>query len=448
MKGKSIDMKSMILLILAYMLLSASNAAHADAILDTAKMHIAEEQFGKAYAALSPLADERAGDPNFDYLFGIAALDSGNLTEAIFAFERVLTLQPDNAGARAELARAHLRLGELEQAKYEFESVKRADVPDSVSKSIDDYLAAIEASANSLKTAYRVYIQTGLGWDENVNSASDDSQIALPALGGLLFSINDAFQETDSGIWNLRAGFGFTTPVGTRNDLRFFGRMDIDQRTALQEARFSRRTIDANGGFHWSNGPHQIRIAAQVQRFYVGGDPNRDLFGGTLQWQYALSESTQLTAFGQAAALRYPDQEVRDADRFTGGLGIAHAYDVKGRPVVFLSLYGGTEDEVEESRPDLGRDLYGVRLGGQYSFSPRLVAYGNLSYEDSEYGGPDPLFLEEREDEFFDVAFGFRYAVDRHWSITPEIRYNNNDSTLPINEYDRVSGMIYVRNDF
>jgi hypothetical protein len=67
-----------------------------------------------------------AGDPGDDYLPGIAALDSGNALDAVFAFERVVDLAPDNGPARAELARAHLALGgalfELSDRSLELDS--------------------------------------------------------------------------------------------------------------------------------------------------------------------------------------------------------------------------------------------------------------------------------------------------------------------------------------
>ena len=230
--------------------------------------------------------------------------------------------------------------------------------------------------------------------------------------------------------------------------LRFFGGMLYNQRIALSESDFSTRNIDVNGGFHLLHDNHQFRLAAQAQRFYVDGKPNRDLFGGTFQWQYNISPNTQATLFGQAAALRYPGQEVRDANRYTGGLGFAHALKTRGNPILFVSGYGGVEDEVENRRPDIGRDLYGVRLGGQFSITKRLVGYGSFIYEDSEYGAPDPLFFTTREDELLDLAAGVRYALDRHWSIRSEVRYTENDSTLVINDYDRVSVMVFIRNDF
>ena len=68
-----------------------------------------------------------AGDPGFDYLLGIAAMDSGHLTHSIFAPERVLAVEPDNLLARAEIARVYLMLGEVRTSQQEFETVSKSE---------------------------------------------------------------------------------------------------------------------------------------------------------------------------------------------------------------------------------------------------------------------------------------------------------------------------------
>ena len=83
-----------------------------------------------AYELLSPLEAERSGEPDYDYLLGLAALDSGRADLAVFALERAVAVQPDNAQYRAELARAFFELREDETAKSEFESVAKLDVPE------------------------------------------------------------------------------------------------------------------------------------------------------------------------------------------------------------------------------------------------------------------------------------------------------------------------------
>lgn len=116
-----------IVLGLALAVLSVS--ALADLALDRAKQLLQQKQPEQAYELLLPLEAQRAGDPEFDYLLGIAALDSGHRERAIFALERVLAVQPNNALARAEIARAYLAVGEKDTARREFEAVKREPIP-------------------------------------------------------------------------------------------------------------------------------------------------------------------------------------------------------------------------------------------------------------------------------------------------------------------------------
>src|SRR4051794_36512227 len=77
------------------------------ATVERARQLLAAGNAAQAYAQLEPLQDKLAGQAEFDYVFGVAALDSGHIDEAIIAFERVLALVPNHAGARMDLARAY-----------------------------------------------------------------------------------------------------------------------------------------------------------------------------------------------------------------------------------------------------------------------------------------------------------------------------------------------------
>ena len=74
--------------------------------LERARGLLASGNPKQAYAELAPLQDKLLGQPEFDYLLGVSALDSGRVEEAVIAFERVLALFPNHAGAQMDLARA------------------------------------------------------------------------------------------------------------------------------------------------------------------------------------------------------------------------------------------------------------------------------------------------------------------------------------------------------
>ena len=105
-----------------------------------------------AYTLLKPLEFERSGEIRFDYLFGIAALDSGHADKATLAFERVLTMDPNFAGARLDMARAYYQLGDLLRAKTEFETVSGQNPPELAKATIQKYLDAIASHEQAKKT--------------------------------------------------------------------------------------------------------------------------------------------------------------------------------------------------------------------------------------------------------------------------------------------------------
>lgn len=428
-------------------------AVRADALLDRAQQLLQSGHAGEAYQLLDVEAAARAGDPQFDFLLGVAALESDQAVEAVFALERVIDLEPDNAPARAHLARAYLRVGEMDSAKKEFDTVKAQKVPADVAATIDKYLAVIQYQFDRTRTRYDLYVQTTLGYDTNVNSATDERQVAVPGLGGVLFNLADTSRESDSAIWGLRGGFTFSSPLRAFNDVRLYGGVDLDSRTALEQSEFSTKTGDGAFGLHWLRGADQYRLAVQGQRFEVDGtsrfDADRDLGGLTGQWQHTVDASNQLTAFAQVAAVRYPEQSVRDVNRYAFGAGWGHAFGGQGAPVTFLSVFGGVEDARHDaSGGHFGRDFVGVRGGGQYTVNARTTAFGSVTYQFSDYDEADPVFGVAREEDFIDVGVGLRYRWMGGWSVTPELRYTTNDSNVALNDFDRFQVQFTVRNDF
>jgi len=78
-----------------------ANAA-AQTLLRSAETRLAGNDAAGAWELLSPREAELAGNPYFDYLLGVAALDTGRTSEAIFSLQRALAVEPGFSGARME----------------------------------------------------------------------------------------------------------------------------------------------------------------------------------------------------------------------------------------------------------------------------------------------------------------------------------------------------------
>jgi Flp pilus assembly protein TadD len=132
-------------LLCAFVMAFSAVAVAQDATLDRARQLIQAKQYKQAFALLSPQEQARAGEPQFDYLLGIAAIDSGELTRGVFALERVLAVNPNHPQARAEIARAYFLMGENKTARPEFETVRQSRPPSEVASTIDRFLDALVA---------------------------------------------------------------------------------------------------------------------------------------------------------------------------------------------------------------------------------------------------------------------------------------------------------------
>lgn len=428
--------------LLAAALCAVAFDAAADAITERAKALLQRNDAQAAYKLLLPLEPQRAGDPEYDYLLGIAALDAGDHERAIFALERVLAVQPENLQARAEIARAYMATGEREAAKREFEAVRSREVPTQVRETIERFLAAIAAAE---RTRIDHYLELTFGYDTNVNSAISMSTIAIPAFPGPSI-LSDSLTAQDDRFLSVLAGANFTRKLALSWAL--VGGVTGALRQNLAQGAFNTDNLDASLGVRFTRGLDAITVGAQGQYFAVDAELYRTTAGVVAQWQHSYDERTQATIYGQHAALRYDTQGLRDADRSVIGIAFAKAFSGEYAPAIFFSLYGGEEKEVDEAFPHLGHELAGVRLGGQWRLGGPWSAFGSVSYERRDYGGTEPLFFFPRDDKQTDVNAALSYLWRAGMTLRLQVSHTENSSNVVLNDFERTVVSTAVRLNF
>ncbi len=442
--------KSIIINVLAAALLVLSAQSQAqDATLDRARQLIDQKQGPAAFALLDPLEEQRSGDPEFDFLLGLAAIESGRLTRAIFALERVLAARPNDPRARAEIARAYFLAGEGENAKREFAAVKAQQPPAEVAATIDRFLATLDIRGDrppSDREGFVGYVEAGAGHDSNANSATSTGSIAIPLFPGAIFNLgagstsrSDTFATVSAGL----SGRKFLSPTAT-----LFGNAGVDQRMNSSVDRANTGSLNGTIGVSWDKDGHEVSIAAQGQTFDVDNARFRNSFGGILQWKHNFSALDQVTTYAQRTRLWYPSQRTRDADRTAFGVALAHAFDHPAAPVLFTSAYTGSEDERSPGVPNFGHRFIGGRVGGQMDIRKGLGISLNLTYEERRYGGPDPLFLVNRRDKDMGLRLAMPWDVAPLWVVTPQLTINDNQSNIATSDYSRKQLFVTVRRDF
>ena len=418
--------------------------ALADELIDQAKTLLDQNKSAEAFALLDGQESVRAGEVSYDLLLGIAAVDSGQNTRAVFALERVLAMEPNNARARAEIARAYLAMGETTAARQEFESVQRQGVPEDVSATIDRFLDAVDRVDSVTRTTLRGYVEAGLGYDSNVNAATSKSTVAIPGFGGLPFTLDSDSRANDSWMSNLAGGVNLRTPIN--RDVAVVAGASAVQRSNFSAHQFDNLSADAYAGFVVSQDKNVFSLNAQFNQYLLDNHNYRTATGISGQWQYNLDSRNQLSTFVQYSDLHYPTQKVRDADRWVAGGAYAHGF--RGGEVVYVSAYGVSEDPHESSVPWLGFDGFGVRVGGQMSLNAKAVLFAGAVVEYRHYDAEDPSFLSVRKDTQYDVVLGANYTLVRNWTVTPKLSLTDNDSNTDLNNYHREVASVTVRYDF
>ncbi|MCU0869112.1 MAG: tetratricopeptide repeat protein [Burkholderiales bacterium] len=423
-------------------------AASADDIIDNARALLDKQNSTQAYELLAPLASDRAGEPAFDYLLGLAALDTNRNTEAVFALERVLAVQPENVAARAAIARAYLKLKESDAAKREFQNVKRTDPPPEVVSAVDRFLSEIDRLEARNRNSLRMYVEGFFGTDSNVNSATADRSIAVPIFGGQVFNLAPGGSALQDSFHGLQGGLNFRLPQSQTWAL--IGSATANRRWNHQFNEFDTGFLDLAFGASRRKDKDTITILGQYNDFHVQNPafPNvfRNAVGGSLQWQRDIDLRNQLTGFLQMAQVAYPDQKLRDVNRWVVGGGWAHAY--RAGPIVFASAYAGQEVALDKAFAYVGHDLAGVRVGTEIPSGDRVRFFGNAAYERRNFAGQEPLFLATRHDDQYTAVVGLHYTPVDAWRVSPQLFWIRNDASLQLFTFDRAVAEVRVRREF
>jgi tetratricopeptide (TPR) repeat protein len=400
----------------------------------------------EAYQRASELLAQWEGDPDFDLQYGIAAIDSGHLSEGVFALERVLLLRPNDHQARLELARGYFLLEEDDRAREEFERVLAQDPPEGVKENIRPFLTAIRAREGRFRTSTSAYVELGFGYDSNINAGPDDPQFTTPTLGTGTLS-DDSVSDAD---WLLDVAVGGSIRHPLRPGLSLFAAGRANQRFHL-DGRLEPTDINAQAGVVSQKGKDSFRGMVHGQKYLLDGEDYRDMLGVAGEWQHMLNLRTRMSVFGQYAQLDYPGQPDRDSGLLVGGGGLVRALDGRFSPLLGFGLFIGRERPEQDNvtaHAEADRNLYGLNLSLQLAMSPAWRVEGSVRLQQSDYRGEHPVFEVKRQDTYAQGEVGLVWSPKQHWRLRISVSHADNDSNIPINDYARTQAIFRARYEF
>ncbi|MEI8030241.1 MAG: tetratricopeptide repeat protein [Comamonadaceae bacterium] len=428
---------------------------------------IKSNQPAQALVLLQALEFERAGEVPFDYLLGIAALDSGKPDRATLAFERVLAVDPNFAGARLDMARAYYQLGDLARARTEFEVVLKQNPPEAARLTIQKYLDQIAVLQQARQTRVTGYSEGVFGHDSNIaNSATEPFTFAPNSPWSGLFPGNQLPSTTK--LTGLYEGINAGAEINHKLDANWgvFAGVDLRQHGNRTQTDYNFNSLDGRFGVMLGVEKNVYKLSLNRGQSYSAGTMQRASTGLNAEWQYVLSPADQLSAFaqyGQSRASGFaatsPGTDARiegDTNQSVMGGGWVHLF-ADGKQALFGSVYVGRELDVapvispglpDGGRVDGMRRFEGFRAGGQTAITEQLEGSVSLGWQSANYGKENNLIMAHRSEKMVDLTLGLAWHIDKLWTVKPQVAFAKKNANIALYSFDRSDVSLTIRRDF
>jgi outer membrane protein len=416
------------------------------AVMANARQLLHSAQPVAAYEALIAHEFEGSGDIEYDYLVGTTAIDAGKPDKATLALERVLAMDPNFAGARIDMGRAYMLLGNSIQAREEFDNVMRLNPPDPVKRQLERFVAEIEQQTQVAKTTWNGFFGISFGRDSNVNSAPADAEQYIP-LFGYSVPLDESSLRTPSNYLGLSGRVQVNHQVS--DAVGVYAALDLDSQRNFQASQFDRTAADLRLGsiFKFSN--QELELSLVTGKTYLEQYHYRNLVGGGIQWRLKVGENHQLQGVAQFNRLSYPQRDVSvfDTDQTLIGVNWISMFGSNKEGLAFIAGYRGKET-APNGNPSGAKDFYGVRFGGQWGFNSKWALFSTFGIALADYDAIELSQQKSRADAQFDWTFGTNYVLWENWSLRPQINLTRRDSNIGLYDFERREISITLRREW
>lgn len=437
-----------------------------ETLMQEADRLINNDQPDEAFSLLTSYEVEHSGDPRFEYIMGIAALDSGKPGIAASSFERALAANADFTAARLEMGRAYFLLGEYQQAKSAFDTTLAQVTSEEVRADINGYLDEITIKETARNTDLTGFVGLSVGRDSNFNNSTKEPQIRLfDTQKWVIHTIDPINMKISDNYYAAEAGLQIDQDLSSHWGV--FASMAYRHRTPIDHKTFKSANLDMRVGFRYKTNTNLFRVNAVMGNLNSGSSHKSNTSGIFSDWQHSFTPKIQMNTFIQSMQYRYTEPLVKPDDINQQALGIGWVFVLDDETTtLFGNIYSGSEKDIASSinvnmpglgvvtiNPGGGRDdgtktFSGLRLGGQLVASEKSTLITDVGFQTGDYGKTNSKFNIMRTDQIYDISLGMNWYWDKSWTISPKITYLQNESNIDIYSHDRSDISLTIRREF
>jgi tetratricopeptide (TPR) repeat protein len=418
----------------------------------------------QAYALLAPLESELAGEPEYDYLLGVSALNSGKPSLAVFAFERVEATDPQYRNIGLWLAIAYYRSGNLERAKPAFEAVVQQSSDAETRRKAQAYLDNLQRAEaeNKNRPALLGKLDLGIGYDSNITNSSLSSFTATQLASAL------PAPSSNRGAMETIANLAVEGRVPISRHYAFLSAED-QKRDYLGKEFMSSDMLTTRGGMNFENSAGDTYRLSVWQRnfrqqgtlFAINGISNDyDIGGGEANARLKLSPQSYVGYVFQYNQIRFRTNSPDNTDQGMASMNFTHVFQSRGSPVVYLGyalLYNQAVQSKASYNPAYGDGTTVASratqfISGYFQYSVRsdvdIVSTDYVYFRRDIGAFARDASVAYGRDRTTYLSLGVNWRFEPKWSLRGLLARTANRSNIAIYSYNKTEGLVLLRRDF
>ncbi|MEH6347796.1 MAG: tetratricopeptide repeat protein, partial [Bermanella sp.] len=392
------------------------------------------KMFPQAFELAGRLVEKLEGNTEFDFQFGMAAVETQHYDQALFAFERLVLNEGDQPRYRLELARTHFYLRNLERSEIEFNRVLKQNPPKAVKDNVYAFLLRINDLKQSIEPRFSVSLDISAGFDSNINSATNENFLPNEELVFINdVRLDDDSQETESGYWGTLFNLNYLRPLTKRSAVDF--KIATSNKTNAELQDYDLTTALTEAGYNYYFGGFQVRGGTRYQFIGVDGDKFLDVGSMIAEGYFTTKKGFKYGISAWAGLSVYEDDDDGDMNQSEISFSISSPQQKHSWAVHLLA---GLDEAVEDVNNFNGKEYQGITLQSTNLWGNRISYYGVLSAVETEYDEINrALYSRLREDTSITFIAGWRYSYNARLGFRNDYSVNDVDSTLEANTYRR-----------
>lgn len=404
---------------------------------------LSQQMYNEAYNLGVKEFDLYAGEPDFDFLFGIAAQRAGHPDQAIFAFERVLLIRPRMQVAKYELARSYFILDNYQTARRYFNELLaiKNQLPAEAVTRINWHLTVMDARESgkavaSSEAVTNYFVGANFGFDSNPLTTSHSSN---PFKGTFLEVLNySGFKVDASSFHEVYAGATRFQQQGKNWGWFVGGRAGLEGFHVKEVQDSDNFSIGAQAGFILLGQDWHLSLPLQFN-YLKRDDKDKNtvnVYALGASFNKRLGSDLDYTLMGQLAKVSFDPVPERNAINVNLSAVLNYHIDEQ------IKVYAGPVFTYEDSDlAHLSYLGYGLKAGAGYSLTDKQYFDLSLNYNITNYDEEIEWLFAKRNYKRvgLDVKYNQRFSNKILFTLGLEQTVNSADLDLYDYRRTRVS---------